>query len=198
MASKERQDAAARVSRVLLFVTGPHHDTEHPNEALVIIEKGMPSVRIFFDIMLDLAQFERAVQPRRCTPQRPVAAAVARDHRARAIEDRIDVIRNRAVVRGYCRKAIACCQKDRETACRAEVNDPGLAGAILEAFQPLPRGVNIVERRSLARRKIRHQGADAADTAAPGEQIQRNRKIPLTGQPIGMATRYVSQAEKMS
>lgn len=75
--------------------------------------------------------------------------AVARDHRAGAIRDRIDVIRDLAVVRGYCRKAIArCCQKNRETACRAKADDPGLAGAFLEAFQPLPRGVDIVERRS--------------------------------------------------
>lgn len=32
----------------------PYHDTENPDQALVFIQEGMPSVRVFFDIMLDL------------------------------------------------------------------------------------------------------------------------------------------------
>jgi hypothetical protein len=58
--------------------------------------------------------------------------------------------------------------------------------AILAACQPLPDGVDIVERRSLARRQIRHQGTDATDAVAPGEHVRRHRKIPFLGEPIGM------------
>src|SRR5580700_5974130 len=140
MARKERPDTASRVSRVLLFVTRPYDDTEHPDQALVIVEEGVPGVRIFFDIMVDLAPLECAIQPRRRALQRPVATAEARDHRTGAIQDRIDVVRDLAVVRGYCRKAAAGRQEDRKSACRAEADDPDLAGAILAAFQPLPNG----------------------------------------------------------
>jgi hypothetical protein len=58
MAREERADAASRVSRVLLFVTRPYDDTEHSDQALVTVEEGVPGVRIFFDIMVDLAPFE--------------------------------------------------------------------------------------------------------------------------------------------
>ena len=140
MAREERPDAASRVGRVLLFVTRPYDDTEHSDQALVIVEEGVPGVPIFFDIMVDLAPFECAIQPRRRALQRPVATAEARDHRTGAIQDRIDVVRDLAVVRGYCRKAVAGRQKDRKTACRAEADDPDLAGEILAAFQPLSDG----------------------------------------------------------
>ena len=89
MAREERPDAASRVSRVPLFVTRPHDDTEHSDQALVIVEEGVPGVRIFFDVMFDLTPLECAIQPRRRALQRPVATAEARDHRTGAIQDRI-------------------------------------------------------------------------------------------------------------
>jgi hypothetical protein len=89
MAREERPDAASRVSRVPLFVTRPYDDTEHSDQALVIVEEGVPGVRIFFDVMFDLTPLECAIQPRRRALQRPVATAEARDHRTGAIQDRI-------------------------------------------------------------------------------------------------------------
>ena len=90
MAREERPDAASRVSRVLFFVTRPYDGTEHPDQqALVIVEEGVPGVRIFFDVMFDLTPLECAIQPRRRALQRPVATAEARDHRTGAIQDRI-------------------------------------------------------------------------------------------------------------
>jgi hypothetical protein len=86
-------------------------------------------------------------------------------------------------------------EQDRKIAGRAEADDPGFAGAVLAAFQPLPHGINIVKRHSLALCQINHQGPDAAEATAPGEQVQRYRKKTLAGQPIGMTTRHVSQAE---
>ncbi|HSV26053.1 MAG TPA: hypothetical protein VLJ17_23880, partial [Xanthobacteraceae bacterium] len=51
--------------------------------------------------------------------------------------------------------------------------DPDLARAILAASQSVPHNVDSVERRSLARRQIHHQGADATEAAAPTEQVER-------------------------
>ena len=79
MARKERPDAGSRVSCVLVFVTRPYDDTEHTDQALVFVEEGMPSVRIFLHVMLDLVPLERAFQPRRGAPERPVATAEAPD-----------------------------------------------------------------------------------------------------------------------
>ena len=43
MVRKERPGTAACVSRVPLFVTGPYDNAENPDQALVLIEEGMPS-----------------------------------------------------------------------------------------------------------------------------------------------------------
>lgn len=195
MAREECLDAASRISRVLVFVGRPYRNTKHTDQALVIVEEGVPGVRVFLDIMVDLMPCESNFQSRRRALQPPIATAEARDHRTGTFEDRIDIVRQRAIVRGYCRIAVAGRQHDCKTACHAEADDPGLAGAILSALQPLPDGVDIIERRSLARRQIHHQGADATNAAAPGEQVWRYRKIPFPGQPIDMTTRHVGQAE---
>jgi hypothetical protein len=86
-------------------------------------------------------------------------------------------------------------EQDRKIAGRAEADDPGFAGAVLAAFQPLPHGINIVKRHSLALCQINHQRPDAAEATAPGEQVQCYRKITFLGQPVGMTTRHVGQAE---
>src|SRR5712671_2383823 len=104
MTPEERPDSAPRIGRVLVLVTRPDDDTEYPDQALVIVEEGGPGVRILFDIMVDLMPPERSIQPRRRALQRPVATAKARDNRTGAIQDRINVIRDLAVVRRYCRK----------------------------------------------------------------------------------------------
>jgi hypothetical protein len=64
MAREERSDAASRISRVLAFVTRPQDDTEHPDQALVIVEERVPGVRVLFDIMVDLTPLECTFQPR--------------------------------------------------------------------------------------------------------------------------------------
>src|SRR5437879_3138069 len=140
MAREERSDAASRISRVLVLVTRPEDDTELPDQALVIVEEGVPCVRVVLDIMVDLMSLACTLQPRRRALQRPVPTAKARDHRTGTTQDRIDVVRDLAVVRRCCRKAVAGRQKDRKTACRAEADDPNLAGAILASLQPLPHG----------------------------------------------------------
>ena len=48
MAREDRQDAPSRIGRVLVFVPRPYDDTEHPDQALVIVEEGVPGVRVFF------------------------------------------------------------------------------------------------------------------------------------------------------
>ena len=107
MAREECPDAASRIGCVLVFVTSPHDDTEQPDQALVIVEEGVPGVWVFFDIMVDLMLLECTFQPRRRALERPVATTEARDHRTGTIQDRIDVARDLAVVRRYCRKAVA-------------------------------------------------------------------------------------------
>ena len=134
MAREERSDAASRICRVLVFVTRPQDDTEHPDQALVIVEEGVPGVRVLFDILVDLMPLECTFQPRRRALQRPVATAKARDHRTGTVQDRIDVVRDLPVVRRYRRKAVAGRQKDRKTACRAEADNPDPARAILAAL----------------------------------------------------------------
>jgi len=166
MAREDRPDAASRIGRVLVFVTRPYDDTEHPDQALVIVEEGVPGVRVFFDIMVDLASLECAIQPRRRALQHPVAAAEARDHRAGAIQDRINVV-------GSLRHSSGLLPPEGSQNRRAEADDPDLARAILAAFQSVPHNVDSVERRSLARRQIHHQGADATEAAAPREQVER-------------------------
>src|SRR5246127_735976 len=146
MLREERPDAGSRVSYVIAFVTRTYDDTEHPDQALVFVEEGMPGIRIFLHVMLDLVPLERALQPRGGALKRPVAAAEARDHRTGAVQDPIDVVRGVAVVRSDCRKAVAGREQDRKIAGRAEADDPGFAGAVLAAFQPLPHGINIVKR----------------------------------------------------
>jgi hypothetical protein len=117
----------------------------------------MPRARIFFDIMLDLSLFECIFQPCRGTFwNHPVAAAEARDHRTRAIQERIDVVRDMAVVRGYCRKSVADRQKDRKSSARTEADDPRLAGTVLAVYQPLPYGIYIIKGRSFLGRQVRH------------------------------------------
>src|SRR6266704_6015112 len=106
MAREERSDAASRICRVLVFVTRPQDDTEHPDKALVIVEEGVPGVVVLFDIMVDLMPLECTFQPRRRTLQRPVATANARDHRTGTVQDRIDGVRDLSVVRRYRRKAV--------------------------------------------------------------------------------------------
>src|SRR3979411_1444456 len=41
-ARAERPDAASRISGVLVLVTRPYDDTEHPDQALMIVEEGVP------------------------------------------------------------------------------------------------------------------------------------------------------------
>ena len=48
MPREEPPDAVSCVSRVLFLVTCPYDDTEHPDQALVIVEEGVPGVRVFF------------------------------------------------------------------------------------------------------------------------------------------------------
>src|SRR4029077_14016633 len=108
MAREERPDTGSRVRGILVFVTRTYDDAEHPDQALVFVEEGMPGIRIFLHVMLDLVPLERALQPRGGALERPVAAAEARDHRTGAVQDRIDVVRDVAVVRSDCRKAVAC------------------------------------------------------------------------------------------
>src|ERR1700757_884254 len=107
MSREERPDACSRPSCVLVFVTRPYDDTEHTDQPLVFVEKGMTGVRVLLDVMLDLAPLECAFQPRRRALERPVAAAEARDDRTSAVQDRIDVVRDAAVVRSDCGKAMA-------------------------------------------------------------------------------------------
>src|ERR1700747_3842133 len=137
MAREERPDAGSRLSCILVFVTRPYDDTEHSDQPLVFVEEGMTGVRVFLDVMLDLASLECAFQPRRRALERPVAAAEARDHRTGAVQDRIDVVRDVAVVRGECRKAVAGREQDRKIGGRAEADDPGFPGAVVwGAFPP--------------------------------------------------------------
>jgi hypothetical protein len=56
MSREERPDAVSCVSRVLVFVTCPYDDTEHPDQALVFVEEGMSGVRIFLDVMLNFVR----------------------------------------------------------------------------------------------------------------------------------------------
>ena len=72
MSREERPDAGSRVSCVLVFVTRPYDDTEHSDQPLVFVEEGMTGVRVFLDVMLDLASLECAFQPRRRAFERPV------------------------------------------------------------------------------------------------------------------------------
>lgn len=65
MTREECPDAASRIGRVLFFVTRPYDDTEHPDQAFVIVEEGMTGVRVLFHIMVDLVPLECAVQSRR-------------------------------------------------------------------------------------------------------------------------------------
>jgi hypothetical protein len=137
IACEERLDAASRISRVVVFVTRSYRSTEHPDQALMVVEEGMPSVGVLFDIMVDLTPRESAFQPRGRALQCPVATAKARDHWTGTIQDRIDVVRDPAVFRRYCQIAVAGRQQDRKTACRAEAGDADLARVILSILQPL-------------------------------------------------------------
>ena len=82
MACEECTDTASSVSRVLVFVTRPYDDAEHPDQALVFVEEGMPSVRVFLDVMLDVVPLKRAFQPCRPALYRPVAAGDGKPVRA--------------------------------------------------------------------------------------------------------------------
>ena len=111
----------------------------------------MPRIRVLFNVMIDPMPLKCTFQACRRAPQRPVATAEARYHWTSAIEDRIDVVRDLAIIWGYCRIAMAGCEQDCKTTCRAEPNDTSLVGTIRAVFQPLPDSVNIIERSSPAR-----------------------------------------------
>src|SRR5260370_38741348 len=60
MPREERPDAVSCVSRVLVFVTSPYDDTEHPDQALAFVEAGLSGVRRCLEVMVDFVPLESA------------------------------------------------------------------------------------------------------------------------------------------
>ena len=136
--------------------------------------------------MVDPEVRQDLVKPRCGPAQGAVPGAVASDDGTCLRERDVRVWRDRPVVDARRGEAVPGRQRQGEAAAHAEPDDADPARAVGLTLQPGARRLDIVERATSAGADVADRRPQAAEAAAPGEEVGGRGEVARTGEPVGL------------
>src|SRR5437588_9168806 len=188
----------ARILGGRLVVAAAHDRPGDPEEhAVVVVEEGVPAVRILLDIVIDPEPSQRTLELRRRTAQGPVATPEAADDRAGAAEQALDLPGHHPVVHARGGKPVPGGEQECEAAAHAEADDPDPAGAGVATREPSADRVDTLEGGAVAAEQVAECRLQADRPPCPGEEVRRDRDVAGLRQPGDLAAQVGGVAERV-
>ena len=170
------------------MVANPDNLQEPEHCVFVFVEKGVSGVGILFDVVGHANSGEETLEFRGYSAVEQVLGAVAGDDGARSSQKILGILRQMTAVvhAGGGESARRRREEQGETSAHAKTDDADLAGAALLLREPGADGFDLVERSSLLLHAIAGNRTQAADLAAPMEEVGRGAEKSFAGQPLGL------------
>ena len=158
------------------------------------LRNSCPALRVLLYVVLDPRSRQCLLQPGRCSPQRPVPAAVASDNGACPGEETggAGILRSGAVVDARYREPAIRREHQGQPAAHAIADHADLASAVLPVLQPGTRSLDVGEHPATPGARIAHDRDHAPHRPPAMKQVRRHGQVPLPDQPTGLVPQVQS------